>query len=128
MPLISEEWADNPIRSIRNRRKERERAFLQRITPYLLRTAIGTIILGGDFNCIFDPMDKTGHFQTSRTLADLIHGMELQDTRKQNPAKLPFTHHSPASATRIDPLYISRSDGKKQGTEIIQHPLRITTQ
>jgi exonuclease III len=69
--------------------------------PFLLRKPPGTMILGGDFNCILDTVDKTGHFRNSRALADLIHGMALQDTWKEHPAKRTFTHHSQACATEL---------------------------
>jgi hypothetical protein len=89
------------------KRKEKEH-FYNTELPYLLRAAPETMILGGDFNFILDPVDATGHFQNSRPLAELVHALALKGTWQQNPAKPTFTHHSPSGATRIDRLYTSQ--------------------
>ena len=79
------------------------------------------MILEGDFNCIRDPADTIGHFQNSRTLAELLHGKALENTIKQNPVNPMFTHYSPSSASRIDRLYLCQElMAKEHGTEILQ--------
>jgi len=43
------------------KRNEREQFFSSDLT-YILRAALENIILGGDFNCVLDKSDTTGHF------------------------------------------------------------------
>ena len=89
------------------RRAEREH-FYNTELPLLIRADYRKIILGGDFNCIIDPVDTTGIFRNSRALANLIHGTHLRDTWTQNPINSTYTHHSPSGAKRIDRIYVSR--------------------
>jgi exonuclease III len=49
---------------------ERE-TFYNNELPYLLRTPSEEIILGGDFNCVLEAKDTTGHANYSRSLAIL---------------------------------------------------------
>jgi len=98
------------------RRTEREK-FYNTELPFLLQADRQNIDLGGDFSCILDPVDTTGHFQNSRVLANLIRGT---DTCIQNPTSRTYTHHSPSVAARLDRIYVSQeSMKKKSGIEIL---------
>jgi exonuclease III len=48
-------------------RTEREH-FYNMDVPQLLQSGRGKIIIGGDFNCVIDPANTSGHFNTSRAL------------------------------------------------------------
>lgn len=73
------------------------------------------------FQLILDPADTIGHFQNSRALAELLHGMALEKTFKQNPVKPTFKHYSLSGATRIDRLYMSQElMAKEEVAEILQ--------
>jgi exonuclease III len=55
--------------------KQREReAFFNTDLPYLLEMASEDLLLGGDFNCVMDAGDSTGHGSYSRSISTLIHG------------------------------------------------------
>jgi exonuclease III len=95
------------------KRNEREQFFNTDLT-YILRAAPENIIRGGDFNCVLDKSDTTGHFNYSRSLAQLIQGLTLRDAWETNPAIHAYTHYSSTGATRTDRLYISHTlYGKK---------------
>jgi len=50
----------------------------------------------------------------------MVHGLDLKNTWKQNPARPAYTHHSPSGATRIDRLYVSQElMGKNLGIEML---------
>ena len=101
------------------RRTERKQFYNVEV-PFLLQADQGNIVVGGDFNCILDPVDTTGPFQHSRALANLIHGMHLKDTWIQSPTSSTYTHHPPSGATRIVRLYVSHELlQKKTGIEIL---------
>jgi endonuclease/exonuclease/phosphatase family metal-dependent hydrolase len=96
------------------KRKEREQLFNTDLT-YLLRAAPEKMILGGDFNCVLDKNDTTGHFNYSRCLAQLIQGFTLRDAWANNPAVQAYAHYSNTGASRLDRIYISHTIyGKKK--------------
>jgi exonuclease III len=64
-----------------SKRLERE-TFFNNDLPYLLEMASEDILLGGDFNCVLDAGDTTGHGSYSRSLSTLIHGYSLRDAWK----------------------------------------------
>ena len=101
------------------RRTEREN-FYNTELPALLYSAHSNTILGGDFNCVLNPADTTGTFQTSRALTDIVSRLALVDTWKQDPRRPTYTHHHPNGATRIDRLYVSKDIlQRKSGIEIL---------
>jgi hypothetical protein len=101
------------------RREDRE-FFFNAELPDLLYTASHSMIIGGDFNCVLQPVDTTGHFSTSRALAEIVRGLTLTDAWKQDPRRPSFTHHSPTSATRIDRFYVTQDLlDRKTGIEIL---------
>jgi len=106
------------------KRNEREQFFNTDLT-YILRAALENIILGGDFNCVLDKSDTTGHFNYSRSLAQLIQGLTLRDAWETNPAIHANTHYSSTGATRIDRLYISHTLYAKKAS-IITIPAAFT--
>jgi len=53
------------------KRQERER-FYNNELPYLLRACPSNIIVGGDFNCVLNQTDSTGHFNYSKALNGLV--------------------------------------------------------
>jgi len=71
----------------------------------LLRTAPANIILGGDFNCVLQKTDTTGHYNYGRALAELVHGFTLKGTWQADPARGVYTHYTPTGASRIDRIY-----------------------
>jgi exonuclease III len=83
------------------KRNEREHFFNNDLT--LLRAAPAHMILGGDFNCVLDKRDTTGHFNYSCSLTELVQGFTLRNAWAADPAIHAFTH---TGATRIDRLNI----------------------
>jgi endonuclease/exonuclease/phosphatase family metal-dependent hydrolase len=75
---------------------------------YLLTGASNHILLGGDFNCVIEPVDSTGYFNYSRALTELVHGLALTDTWQGNVERKVYTHYSVSGATRIDRIYATR--------------------
>jgi exonuclease III len=57
---------------------ENENFFTADLT-YLLRNAPENLLLGGDFNCVLQMADTTGHYTYGRALAELIQGYALRD-------------------------------------------------
>ena len=90
-----------------------------KIVGALLDTCSGTIVVGGDFNCVEDPLlDKTYkskrvRIDSSAGLNDLIENNNLVDTyRHLHPRGLATTYYSAVKrvGTRIDRLYVSNED------------------
>jgi exonuclease III len=101
------------------RRKEREDFFNLKL-PELLYPSSRTMLLGGDFNCILQPIDTTGPFTTSRAFSEIVRGFTLAYTWQQDPNWPVFTHYSPTGATRIDRIYMSRDlMARKTGIVIV---------
>ena len=73
------------------KRTERE-YFYNAEVPQLLQIGHGEIIIGDDFNCVLDPADTSGNFHTSRALTEMICGLHLTDTWKQDPTRPAYTH------------------------------------
>jgi len=53
------------------------------------------MIIGGDFNCVLNQTDSTGHFSNSKALDGLVRGFDLHDMWLANPLRTVFTHYSP---------------------------------
>jgi len=53
------------------RKQEREKFYHNEVS-YIIATAGDHILLGGDFNCILDPMDAAGGYNYSLALQELI--------------------------------------------------------
>jgi exonuclease III len=60
------------------KRMERETFFTADLA-YLLRNAPKNLLLGGDFNCVLETADTTGHYTYSRAVAELIQGYAMRD-------------------------------------------------
>jgi endonuclease/exonuclease/phosphatase family metal-dependent hydrolase len=75
--------------------------------PQLLNMATGDILLGGDFNCVLDAGDSTGHGYYSRALSKLISGYSLRDAWQARPGNTVYTHYIVHEATRLDRLYLT---------------------
>ena len=98
----------------------KEKNFYNIELPAFLYTAPSNTILGGDFNCVLNPADTTGIFQTSRALSEIVSRLALVDTWTQDPLRPTYTHHHPTGATRLDRLYVSPDlVRRKSGIEII---------
>jgi exonuclease III len=98
---------------------EREH-FYNAEVPQLLQTGHGEIIIGGNFNCVLDPADTSGHFHTSRALTEMTRGLQLKDTWKQDQNRPVYTHYSNTGASHIDRIYISRNIvARVTGTDFI---------
>jgi exonuclease III len=76
------------------RKADREHFYSVYLTGELY-TKAHSMIISGDFNCIFHPSDTTGQYNTSRALAELVRGLHLKDAWSQNSVHPTFTHHSP---------------------------------
>ena len=63
--------------------------------PAFLYTAPSNTILGGDFNCVLNPADTTGPFQTSSTLSEIVSRLALVNTRTQDPYDPPINTSIP---------------------------------
>jgi hypothetical protein len=75
------------------------------------------MIIGGDFNCMLQPADTTGHFNTSRVLKEIVSGFAPQHPWEQNPSRPMYTYHSSHGATRLDRFYMS--------ADLLQHKTGI---
>ena len=64
--------------SVTAKRKEREH-FYNNELAYLLRDAPANILMVGDFNCVLETADITGHYTYSTALAGPIQGFGMQD-------------------------------------------------
>jgi len=106
------------------KKNEREQFFNSELT-YILRAAPEEIVLGGDFNCILEKSDTTGHPNYSRALAQLIQGLALRDAWEINPSSHAYTHYSSIGATRIDRIYLSHKLYPKK-TSIVTIPAAFT--
>jgi exonuclease III len=89
------------------KRTEREHFYNAKV-PQLLQTGHGEIIIRGDFNCVLDPADSSGHFHTSMALTEITRGLQLKDTWKQDQNRPVYTHYCNTGASRIDRMYVSR--------------------
>jgi hypothetical protein len=78
-------------------RQERER-FNNNELLYLLRASPSNMIVGGEFNCVLNKSDSTGHFNYSKALDSLVRGFDLHDMRRADPLRTHFTHYSPMEA------------------------------
>ena len=78
------------------------------------------MIVGGVFNCILNQKDSTGHFNYSRALDGLVHGIELRDMWQSDPPEKGYTHYSLMGATRIDRICTTKDmSTKKVGVETL---------
>jgi endonuclease/exonuclease/phosphatase family metal-dependent hydrolase len=69
------------------------------------------MIVGGDFNCVLNKKDSTGHPNYSRALDAFVHVFELQDVWQEDSTRNGFMHYSPTGARRIDRIYTTRKRG-----------------
>ena len=68
--------------------------------PYLVQVIPTTVIVGGDFNCIFAKMDSTGHFNYSRALNELVRGFDLVDMWASAHERGIYKHYTRQGARR----------------------------
>jgi len=61
------------------RRTEMEDFYNVELT-HILQDTNTHFLLAGDFSCVLQPNDTTGHFNTSRALQEIVRGMALKDT------------------------------------------------
>jgi len=90
------------------KRAKREQ-FYNVAVPQLIQTGHGDLIIGGDFNCVINPADTSGSFQNSRALTDMIRGLHLDDTWKQDRNKPVYTHYFTTGTSRLDRIYVARN-------------------
>jgi hypothetical protein len=68
----------------------------------------------------YTPQTPQAHPPPSRALEESIRGLALTDTWEQDPQRPVYTHYAPTGATRIDRIYLSKTDiNRKTGIEII---------
>jgi exonuclease III len=74
------------------KRTERERFFNAEL-PVIFSEYTEPILLGGDFNCILQPVYSTGRFTSSNALAEIVRSLRLTEcgTKIQS---IPHTHTS----------------------------------
>jgi exonuclease III len=77
-----------------SKRSERD-AFFNNDLPFLLRSVSNDILLGGDFNCVLEAADSTGHGSYSRFIATLVQGYSLRDAWQAIPDSNAYTHSHP---------------------------------
>jgi hypothetical protein len=65
------------------------------------------ILLGGDFNCVLETADSTGHGSYSPALATLVQSYLLCGALLARPVSNAYTHHTPHGTTTIDCFYLS---------------------
>jgi exonuclease III len=83
------------------KKTERENFFKYSLTPLLPPTKTN-ILLAGDFNCIIQAADSTGHEQFSKGLATIIQSFDLHDVWNTSTTQPGYTHYAPLSASRLD--------------------------
>jgi exonuclease III len=89
------------------KRTEREN-FYNNDLIYLLRDVPEDLIIGGDFNCVLESQDSTGHANYSRALTTLIQGYALNDAWQIHSNPRAYTHYTATCASRLDRFYITR--------------------
>jgi endonuclease/exonuclease/phosphatase family metal-dependent hydrolase len=67
------------------------------------------MIIAGDFNSVQHKKDCTGTPNPSRSLANLITGVDLTDAWTTQQGRPSYTHFTPVGANRIDRIYITRN-------------------
>ena len=82
------------------KRQEREMFFNSELA-YLLGNVSDNLLLGGDFNCVFENPDSTGQYNFSRSLADLVQGYALKGTLQANLVHKVHTHYTASVANRL---------------------------
>jgi exonuclease III len=82
-------------------------AFTNNDLPFLLSSYLADILLGGEFNCILEVSDSTGHGSYSRSLATQVQGYTLRDAWQARPDSHAYTHHTTHGTTRIDRFQLS---------------------
>jgi exonuclease III len=87
------------------KRSDRE-AFFNNDLPFLLGSAPADILLGGEFSCILEAVDSTGHGSYIRSLATLVQGYSLRDTWQARPDSQAYTYHTTHGASKIDRYYL----------------------
>ena len=80
------------------KKTERERFYTNDLTQ-LLPTTHTELILAGDFNCILDTADSTGHKNFSRALASIVSGFRLHDVWDASRSRQGYTHYAPRTAS-----------------------------
>jgi hypothetical protein len=86
-----------------------------------MRPATTSIILGGDFNCVLENSDSTGHYTYSRALTELVRGFHLVDVWAPAEGRRVYTHYTLNSAMRLDRIYVTREllGGKRRSKTIV---------
>jgi exonuclease III len=82
------------------KKTERERFYTNDLT-YMLPTKHTEIILAGNFNCILDTVDSTGHKSFSRALSSIVSGYRLHDVWYASRSRHGYTHYAPKDGVRF---------------------------
>jgi exonuclease III len=102
-----------------SKRAERE-PFYNNELPYILRTASGKIILGGDFNCVLEAKDATGHANYSRSLTILTQSYALSEAWQTHHNRKVYTRYTAQNAAGLDRFYPTQNlMNRKQKTETL---------
>ena len=88
------------------KRREREH-FFNNVLAYLVKDASTNIFLGGDFNCVLETVDSTGHYTYSKPLDGLGKGFDVQDGGSI--ARGVCNSLLPTGGTRIDRFYATKN-------------------
>jgi endonuclease/exonuclease/phosphatase family metal-dependent hydrolase len=76
------------------------------------------MILAGDFNCILDTVDSTGHKNFSRALSSIVSGYRLHHVWDASRSRHGYTYYAPRTASRLDRIYVTQLLlSRKQGVE-----------
>lgn len=102
-----------------SKRTEREEFFNIDIINIIPSTPTD-IIMAGDFNCVQDKSDCTGHRYGSQALDKITQGLQLMDLWNVQTSRHVYTHYSPTGAARLDRIYATENIHKnKQGIETL---------
>jgi endonuclease/exonuclease/phosphatase family metal-dependent hydrolase len=106
------------------KRREREDFFVTEV-PTLLPTVPMEMILAGDFKCMLNNADSTGHKNYSTALQNLITNIDLHDVWRPTNQRPGYTYYGPQTASRLDRIYVTKEIyGRKMAVEILAPAFR----
>ena len=102
------------------KKKTEGEGFYNNDLAQLLPATHTELILAGNFNCILDTADSTGHKNFSRAVASIVSGFRLHDVWDASRSRHGYIHYAPRTASRLDRIYVTHLLlSRKQGVETI---------
>jgi exonuclease III len=96
-----------------DKKAEREKLFNSGLN-YLIPTTQTEMVVAGDFKCIVNATESTGHTNYSRTLQTMIKGLALNDAWDTTRLVKGYTHFTAHSASRLDRIYMTTNAQKRK--------------